>query len=154
MKAMTFVIGVVLGLTVGLGGGYALWNMGDDVTEPGAGLAQMDREQLKDMTEEERQAFFEEQGMEPPVGGMGVGGMRGGSGGGMIEGTVLAIDDESITLELADGGSQTIYLGDETTYAETSEAGVAGLAEGVTVRVAGTPQADGVVTADSVVVGE
>ncbi len=151
MKAMSIVIGLALGLAVGLGGGYLLWgaNEGSTTTAgPGGGIS--DREAMANMTEEERQAFFAEQGMEPPSGGFGAdGGMRGGA---VVEGTVLAADAQSIMIELAEGGSQTVYLDSDTTYAETSDSGSDLLVEGATVQVSGVSQADGVFTAANVVV--
>jgi hypothetical protein len=68
-----------------------------------------------------------------------------------IQGEVLEIDAETITIAIEDGGSQTFYLDDATTIAYAE--GTSGeLAAGQTVQLMGEPEADGVASATLVVV--
>ena len=65
-------------------------------------------------------------------------------GGGLsIDGTVTAIDADSVTLKLADGGEMTIELSGSTTYHEASDAASSDVAVGddVSVKVSGEGRA-------------
>jgi hypothetical protein len=115
-------------------------------------LTEAERAEIENMTEEERQQFFQEQmGSSAPGGAQGAGG-PGGRGGLTVEGVVLEVSGESMTVQTADGGSQTIYLDDATViaYAEGSEA--SGLAKGDAVIVTARPEADNVMNATTVIV--
>lgn len=87
--------------------------------------------------------------------GANAGGFRGGrmggqGGGGFVAGEIISKDDESITIQLRDGGSKIIF------YSETTEIGkfVSGtpndLEVGETVTINGEPNQDGSVTAKSI----
>jgi hypothetical protein len=68
----------------------------------------------------------------------GAGGPNGGfgiAGGLSIDGTVTAVDADSITLTLANGNEMTFTLDDETTYHEATDAGAADVAVGDDVSV-------------------
>lgn len=116
---------------------------------PMANLTEEEQAQLESMTDEERREFLqqkmEDSGVEMPAGG----GMR-GPGGGVIEGTVLEVADDSVTIELANGGSQTVYTDDDTIVAKTEGAGE--LTKDADVLVVATPEADGVTIATAIVV--
>ncbi|MBN2846964.1 MAG: hypothetical protein JXP72_00740 [Coriobacteriia bacterium] len=120
-----------------------------DGTMPGGGglmasLTDEERAQLQSMTDEERAAFMEEKFGE---GGLPAGGpMRGGT----LEGEVLEIADDTITLALSGGGSQTVYTDSETLVAYADGAG--DLAVGAQVLVIAEPAADGVTNASVMVV--
>lgn len=112
---------------------------------PMANLTEEERTRLQGMSDEERQAFFQEKmgDQAPPAG---AGGQRSGA----VEGEILEIADDTITVKLADSGSTTIYTDENT---------VVGYAKGVTEMSAGskiiaivTPEADGVNTASAIVV--
>jgi|GEM_PF-1172211 len=125
------------GLGPGAGGG------------PMADLTEEERTELENMTAEDRQEFLAERmGVDPtemPTGG----GMR-GFGGGTVDGTVLEVADDTITVELEDGGSQTLYTDSDTVIAHTESASDLGVGSDVMVIV--EPEADGVTMARAVVV--
>lgn len=116
---------------------------------PMADLTDEERAELESMTAEERQAFFQERMGDAGAAGVPGGGMR-GPGGGAIEGTVLELAEDTLTLELANGGSQTVYIDADTIVARADGAG--DLAKGSEVLVIATPEADGVNNATAVVV--
>lgn len=112
---------------------------------PFAQLTQEDRAKLESMSDEERQAFMQERfGAAAPAGGMR------DPRGGVVEGEVLEVASETVTVKLADGGSQTLYTDADTVigYAE----GARGLAVGSEVLAVVEPEADGVVTAGALLV--
>lgn len=113
---------------------------------PMANLSEEERLAFQNMTDEERQAFMEEQGVDL---GAAPGGMR-GSGGGLLEGEIIDIDTETLTLSLASGGSQTIYTDDSTiiSYAQ----GAADIAAGSEVLIFAIAEADSIQTAQAIVV--
>ena len=119
---------------------------------PMAQLTEAERAQIQNMTEEERRQFFQEKmGDNAPGGAAGVG-RAGGPGGLTVEGEVLEVSDESITVKTTNGGSQSIYLNDSTViaYAEGAEAGA--LEKGDDIVVTAQPEADNVMTATTVIV--
>jgi hypothetical protein len=78
-------------------------------------------------------------GFEPPAGGEfpggGPGGGLGGAAGLSVEGTITEVDGGTITLELEDGQTVTVAIGDETTFSREELANRDDLAAGVSVRV-------------------
>lgn len=108
---------------------------------PMANLTTEEQAQLESMTEEERQAFLQEK--------MGAAGAGGPARGGNLEGEVVEVAADTITLKL-DSGSQTVYTDADTVIAKQDGAG--DLAAGATVLVFSQPSADGVNTASVVVV--
>lgn len=63
---------------------------------------------------------------------------RVGRGGGMVEGTVVSIANDSMTIKLANGGSTVVYLGSSTTYAAVSTDAKSKLVAGASVSVTTT----------------
>jgi hypothetical protein len=111
-------------------------------------LSEEERAALEDMTDEERQAWMQEQFGDSVPGGV----MPGGRGGGTIEGTVVEVASDAMTLALADDSSQVVYTDDETIVAYVQ--GVTEITAGSGVTVIAVPEADNVVTAALVVVTE
>ncbi len=106
-----------------------------------ANLTEEEQAELESMTAEERQAWLQEN-----MGDVGQGGpMRGGN----LEGEVIEVADDTITISL-DSGSQTLYLDEDTVVAYAEGAG--DLTAGSLVMVQAEPAADGVTTATLVVV--
>ena len=90
------------------------------------------------------------------AGGNGVarfaGAARGGAGemmgrGGGVTGTILSIDDKSVTIKLQDDSSKIVLFSDTTKYSDTKDATKADLKVGSDVAAFGTPNSDGSVTA-------
>jgi hypothetical protein len=128
--------------TAGPGGNGIAFGDGSGVPGgPMADLSEEEQAELESMTEEERQAWMQEHLGDAPAGGP----MRGGT----LEGTVLEVADDTITLQV-ENGSQTIYIDDDTTIAYAEGAGE--LATGADVLVIAEPSADGVTNATLVVV--
>lgn len=70
--------------------------------------------------------------------------------GGTLEGEIIEVAADTITLSLENGGSQTVYTDKDTLIAYTEGAGA--LAAGAEVVVIAEPTADGVTDASLVVV--
>lgn len=70
---------------------------------------------------------------------------RGGS-----VGTILSMDDNSVTIKLIDGSSKIILLSETTKYSDSKDATKSDLKIGSDVSAFGTPNSDGSVTATSI----
>ena len=79
-----------------------------------------------------------------------VGAERGATGGGFTAGTISSIDGDTITLKLTDGSTVKVTTGSNTTVTKTDNGTLSDLATGDTIRVQGTKDASGDVTAISV----
>jgi hypothetical protein len=83
--------------------------------------------------------FQPPEGFEPPAGGGFPGGNPGGSlgaGAGLsVEGTITQVDSDTITVELENGQTVTVTIGDETTVSREEPADRGDLAAGISVRV-------------------
>jgi hypothetical protein len=119
---------------------------------PMANLSEAERAKLQDMTEEERQAFFKEKfGSAMPAGGPGGAGGPGRGGAG-IEGTVVSVSDDQVTVKIASGGSQNFYVTDKTVVATAKDSNADGLEKDADVLVFAQPSADGVTDATAIIV--
>lgn len=70
--------------------------------------------------------------------------------GGQVTGEILAMDDKSVTVKLADGSSKIILLSSTTTFSMSAAADKSDLKVGVRVAAFGTTNSDGSVTATNV----
>ncbi|MDP2234384.1 MAG: hypothetical protein Q8K89_12155 [Actinomycetota bacterium] len=160
MKTIGIVIAVIVMIAAAFWGGgiYANAGSGATATGPGAALdgaargaggpmanlTEAERTQIQSMSDEERQAFLAEKfDGQVPTGGPG--GIRGGT----IDGEVLEVAQDTVTLKLT-SGSQTVYYDGDTTIAY--EEGAAKLAAGSQILVIAEPAADGVTNASVIVV--
>jgi len=160
-KTIGLVIGAVLIAGAAFAGGWFLSANSSGPSSPGgpggfAQLSETERAQLQSMSEAERQAFFEEKGIEMPTGGPGGqpgqapgGPPRGGSS--LLEGTVSGISDDKITVTLTAGGSANVYV-DASTVVASVDGKSATLEEGATVLIFTEPEAAGVNAAKAVVI--
>lgn len=73
-----------------------------------------------------------------------------GAGRNAVEGSILSIDNNSITVKLTDGSTKIVILSGSTTYSNTATASQTDLKTGSTVAVFGAPNSDGSVTATNV----
>lgn len=71
-------------------------------------------------------------------------------GRGGTSGTVLSMDDKSITIKLIDGSSKIILFSESTKYVDTKEAAKNNIKVGIEVSAFGTPNSDGSVTAENI----
>jgi len=115
----------------------------------GGPMGNMTAEQLAEiegMTEEERMAYFQEN--MPSGDASGPAGPR-GAGGGLVEGDVIEIATDTLTLKVGTN-SQTVYIDGDTVIAYEDSA--AKIAAGSKVLVFSLPTADNVNTAQAIVV--
>jgi hypothetical protein len=73
--------------------------------------------------------------------------------GGAVAGEVLAKDDKSLTVKLADGGSRLVFYSPSTSVVTAVSSTVADIAVGKQVMVTGSAGSDGSVTANLIQVG-
>lgn len=109
-------------------------------------LSEEEQAKIADMTDEERQAYFQEK-----MGGRaGRTGGPGGPAGGFITADVIEVADDTITVKLESGSSQTYYTDDETTIGYVK--GAAELAAGSKIDIFAEPETDGVTTIKAMIV--
>lgn len=132
---------IVVGLGVGFGGGYffrnyQLTNLRGNFTQGGLGMMNgqnVSPQKFNGNTNGNR--------------GMGqIGMVRGGA----TVGTILSMDDKSITVKMPDGSSKIVLFSDSTTYSNTVTSLKTDLKEGAEVSVFGTPNSDGSLTATNI----
>jgi hypothetical protein len=70
--------------------------------------------------------------------------------GGAITGSILSMDDKSVTVKLLDGSSKIILFSTSTTYSNTITGAKTDLKVGENVAVIGAANSDGSVTATSI----
>lgn len=87
-------------------------------------------------------------------GGMGQRQMGLGQGFRPITGEVLSLDEESLTVKMADGSSKIVLLSEAAVITKATNASKEDLKAGENITVFGTQNQDGSVTAQSVAVGE
>jgi len=163
-KKIAIIVAVVVFAAAAFGGGLLLGRGGPTAALPGApgalasgqtggpgqggpmaDLTEEERAELESMTDEERQAFFQEKmGAAAPGGGPG-----GPARGGQLEGEVVDLAPDSLTIKL-ESGSQNVYYDGDTVIAYEDGAGK--LAAGSNVMVIAEPAADGVTNASAIVV--
>jgi len=82
-------------------------------------------------------------------------GRTGAAGGGMISGSIISKDNNSITLQMPNnGGSKIIFYSDTTQISKSALGSASDLANGVSISVTGTTNSDGSVTAQSIRIGQ
>lgn len=82
-------------------------------------------------------------------------GARGGQGqrgqnGGFLSGSVLSKDNQSITVKTQDGNTHIVFYASSTSVMKPSPAPMSDIAAGTSVTIAGTPNSDGSITAQSI----
>jgi hypothetical protein len=92
-------------------------------------------------------------GTTPPLGTRRFPGGFGGAGFGVAAGKVTAISGSTLTVTEPDGTAVTVTTSPSTTVTTTQKIALSDLSTGQTVRVAGTTNSDGSVTASTIVEG-
>lgn len=82
-----------------------------------------------------------------------VSGQRNRAGAGFTSGTILSKNDNSLTVKLAAGGSEIVFLGETTEIMKSAAGTLADLNVGEQVVVSGTANSDGSITAKTVQLG-
>lgn len=145
---------------VAFGGGFYLSQQRSAGADPRGAfgkLSQADRESMASMTDEQRQAFLKDKGIELPNGTAPGGAARAGgpgpnSGGvQLFEGTVSAIEGDKVALTLDGGGSANVYI-DEATVLAAVDGASPELAANSKVMVFAKAEAAGVDAATAILV--
>jgi hypothetical protein len=68
----------------------------------------------------------------------------------MVMGEIISQDENSITIKIQDGSTKIVILGDSTTYSKTQSIEKSELSMGKQVRVFGSANSDGSITAQNV----
>ena len=85
------------------------------------------------------------------MGGMFGGRGGGGNGGGFVAGSIVSMDDKSITIQLPNnGGSKIVFFSDSMTVSKSVEGSKSDLATGQQLVVTGATNSDGSVTAKNI----
>lgn len=83
----------------------------------------------------------------------GQGGTAGGNQafrGGGVDGSIISMDDKSLTVKMPDGSTKIVLFSDSTKYSNTIDAARSDLKVGDNIAVFGTSNSDGSVTAETV----
>lgn len=86
-------------------------------------------------------------------GGNGGRGRFGSANGMAVRGQIISVDNNSITVKLADGSTKIVVLSSSTMIGKSTVGTVSDLANGANVTIFGTTNSDGSVTAQNVQVG-
>ncbi len=76
-----------------------------------------------------------------------------GAGGNMTSGSIVSSDANSMTVKLTDGSTKIVLFSDSTTISVSKDGSSADLTAGQTVRVNGTTNSDGSITASNIQCG-
>ena len=130
MRNNTAIIIAIISLTLGFGGGYLFKNYQVGKMRPNFGSQLPDRQ---------RNGQGLQNGQGPQAGF-----------GGMFMGEIVSQDENSITVKIQDGSTKMVILGDSTTYSKTQNIDKGELNTGNQVRVFGSANSDGSITAQNV----
>jgi hypothetical protein len=169
-KTVVWIIAIVVVAAVMFGGGYLVaTQVGGSSSRsgqsangmrggPGGAFAQLtdaERQQLQNMTAEERQQFFKDKGIQLPQGFDSANGPGGGGGfrrgSQEASGTVASVSADKITVTLNNGGSATFYV-DPTTVKAAVAGAKPDVVVGAKVLVYAQPEAQGVTAAKTIIV--
>lgn len=73
-----------------------------------------------------------------------------GANGGMVEGQIVSMDSQSITVSLPTGGSKIIFYSPTTQVRKTTDGSISDLSQGTSIIVSGSQNSDGSITASSI----
>jgi len=73
-----------------------------------------------------------------------------GAGTSFVTGTILSKDDQSVTVQLRDGGSQIVFYSEATEVGKVASGTPTDLEVGKSVTITGQTSAEGVITAQSI----
>jgi hypothetical protein len=147
-KILPIIIAVVV-----IGGGAFYGGMKYGQSNPSTNSGQNAGTGFANLSAEERQARIQQMGGIAANGGQ----KRMQTGGGFVNGEIIAKDDKSITVKLPDGslpagqaGSKIIFYSDSTEIGKFVSGIIGDLEIGKTISVNGTTNSDGSITAQSI----
>lgn len=73
--------------------------------------------------------------------------------GGLVSGEITSISESSITIKTEDGSSKLVVYSDSTTISKTAEVSIDDLEVGDEANIMGDEDSDGIVTAQTIIVG-
>lgn len=136
MKNNTLILITIISLALGFGGGYLFKNY-----QVGKMRSNFDGQLL------ERQGNGQGlQNVQRPQNGQG---LQTGFGG-MVMGEIISQDENSITVKSQDGSTIIVIIGDSTTYTKTQNTDKGELDTTTQVRVFGSANSDGSITAQNI----
>ncbi len=136
MKNNTVIIIAIISLALGFGGGYLFKNCQVGKIRPNFGSQLPDRQGNGQGLQNVQRP---QNGQGPQTGF-----------GGMVMGEIVSQDESSITVKIQDGSTKMVVLGDSTTYSKTQSIEKAELSMGNQVRIFGSANSDGSITAQNV----
>ena len=136
MKNNTVIIIAIISLALGFGGGYLFKNYQVGKMRPNFGSQLPDRQR----NGQELQNVQRPQNGQGPQTGFG----------GIVMGEIISQDENSITVKIQDGSTKIVILGDSTTYSKTQSISKGEMGTGDQVRVFGSANSDGSITAQNV----
>lgn len=114
------------------------------------GFTQANLQNLRNLSPEERQQKLQETGADMGSGFEGRRLKTGESGAGLVNGEIIAKDDQSITVKLRDGGSKIIFFSESTKIEKSVDGTGDDLKEGTMLSVSGKENPDGSYTAKTI----
>ncbi len=110
-------------------------------------LSSFSRQNLQNLTPEQRQQRLQQLGANANGSQFARGG---GSGGGVANGEIIAKEDKSIAVKLQDGGSKIVFFSQSTEISKSASGNANDLDVGKTITVRGSANSDGSITAQSI----
>ncbi len=142
---MKKVLPIIIALII-IGGGAFYGGMKYSQSKALQGFVREDFEELRNLSPEERQQRFQEMGA-AGVGFIG-GRMADRTDSGFANGEIISKDEQSITIELRDGGSKIVFYSDSTEVSKFTSGTSDDLEIGKSVTINGTANEDGSITAE------
>jgi hypothetical protein len=146
MKRWLIPVAIVVVIAVGLGAFFGGRAIGGGTPSPEQAM-----KVLQNLTAEQRQALAQSSGSSGAAAGAPTG--AAGPGGNMTSGSILSRDANSITVKLSDGSTKLVLYSDSTTISVNKDGSSSDLTTGQEVRVSGTSNSDGTITATSIQCG-
>lgn len=139
---------IIVGVAIIVGGGSFYGGMKYAESKNPMKMIRGDAAGFANLSQEERQARFQQFGT---AGGAQSGAQKGArTGGGIVGGEIISKDDKSITVKLGEGGSKIIFFSDTTQITKSAAGSLADLKIGENVSTNGTANSDGSITAQSI----
>lgn len=103
---------------------------------------------FQNISSEQRQQMFQQMGANAAGVRAGRTGSRAGAN--LVNGEIIAKDDQSVTVKILDGGSKIIFFSESTEVSKFAEATPDDLIVGTQIMATGTQNDDGTLTAQSI----
>jgi hypothetical protein len=108
-------------------------------------LGNFSRQNFQNLSEEQRQELFQGNVGEALQGRIGR-----GAGAGFLNGEVIAIDEQSLTMKMSDGSSRIVFFSNSTQISKTTEGSTSDIEVGKQIMITGQQNSDGSYTAQTI----